>query len=263
MGFKSNMSGIVAQQLGSLQGKLTAQIEGRVSDILKKFSNECPTPSELEKIIRSKNNLLAALNSFQRRIASFNSTVNGIQSAVGSAKVVIQVIKSIPLPTAIIPPMSGGIGIPVSILTRYSDALVLLNKIVEVLEDDIDGVKAVTGSVAETIASLKSALESIDLAIQNCSKGNPQVLETTQPKENTGSEGTPRDAQGNTDPDYLYKGYTLEIVEDPNSPAIAPKRYAIAKTKAGGIALYGPSSFSSDVQVLLDEVKFRIDNQLS
>lgn len=256
MAFKSNISGIVAKQLGSLQGKLIAQIEGRVSDILKKFSNQCPTPSELEKIIRSKNNLLAALNSFERRISSFNNAVNGIQSAVSGAKVVIQVIKSIPLPTAIIPPMSGGIGIPVSILTRYSDALVQLNKIVEVLEDDIDGVKAVTGSVSSTISSLKSRLESIDLAIQNCSKGNEQLIDTIQPKENTGSEGVPND-------DYLYKGYTLEIVQDPNSPAIAPKRYAIAKNKAGGIVLYGPSSFSSDTQVLLDEVKFRIDNQLS
>ena len=93
MGFKSNMSGIVAKQLGSLQGKLAAQIEGRVSDILKKFSNECPSPSELEKIIRTKNNLLTALNSFQRRISSFNSTVSGMQSAVSSAKVIIQVIK--------------------------------------------------------------------------------------------------------------------------------------------------------------------------
>jgi hypothetical protein len=54
----------------------------------------------------------------------------------------------------------------------------------------------------------------------------------------------------------------LEIIEDPNSPRIAPRRYAIAKDRRGIIVLRGDSSFSSSTDVLLDEIKFRIDNQL-
>lgn len=263
MGFKSNISEIVAKQSGNLQGKVMAQIEGRVSDMLKKFSNECPTPSELKNIINTKNNLTKALNSFERRISSFNGAVGGMQGAVSSTKAVIQIIKAIPIPTAIIPPMSGGIGIPISILTRYSDALILLNKIVEALENDIDGVKAVIGSVSSTVGSLKDRLATIDTAIQRCSTNSPGVVDTAQPKQNTGSEGTPKDQQGNSDPNYLYKGYTLEIVQDPNSPPIAPKRYAIAKDSRGIERLRGESSFSSDTQVLLDEIKFKIDNQFT
>ena len=70
------------------------------------------------------------------------------------------------------------------------------------------------------------------------------------------------------DLDYNYLAangikYILEIQKDPNSPAIAPKRFAVAKTIDEGVAvLKGQSSFSSDVNVLLDEVKFRLDNQL-
>ena len=82
-----------------------------------------------------------------------------------------------------------------------------------------------------------------------------QLIGQVQPPENTGSEGIPSS-------DYRYRGYTLEIVNDPNSPAIAPRRYAIAKDKLGVIVIYGPSSFSSDTKILLDEIKFRIDNQL-
>ena len=156
--------------------------------------------------------------------------------------------------------MSGGIGIPINILTRYSDTLVLLNKIVDVLEDDIAGVNAVIGSVSGTITTLKSRLESVDVAIERCSISQPaglnEVLETAQPPENTGSEGTPND-------DYLYKGYVLAIIEDPDSPKIAPRRFAIAKDKAGAIRIRGESSFSSDTQVLLDEIKFKIDNQFT
>ena len=56
--------------------------------------------------------------------------------------------------------------------------------------------------------------------------------------------------------------HTLEIVEDLDSKGIAPKHFAIAKDPSGVTVLKGPKSFSSDVDVLIDEIKFRIDNQL-
>ena len=56
--------------------------------------------------------------------------------------------------------------------------------------------------------------------------------------------------------------YELEIKLDSNSPDIAPRRFAVAKNNQGVEVLKGPKSFSSDTDVLLDEVKFRIDNQL-
>ena len=57
--------------------------------------------------------------------------------------------------------------------------------------------------------------------------------------------------------------YLLEIRNDPNSPSIAPKRFGVALTLDEGVAvLKSQPSFSSDTNVLLDEVKFRLDNQL-
>lgn len=56
---------------------------------------------------------------------------------------------------------------------------------------------------------------------------------------------------------------TISIITDPASPSIAPKRYAEAKNANGGIVMTGPKSFSSDTKVLINEIKFRIDNQLS
>ena len=66
---------------------------------------------------------------------------------------------------------------------------------------------------------------------------------------------------------FLHRGpdgtlYRLYIIPDENSPAIAPRSYAIAKDPSGVTVLKGPKSFSSDVDVLLEEIKFRIDNQL-
>ena len=67
--------------------------------------------------------------------------------------------------------------------------------------------------------------------------------------------------------DYRYTSdsgivYKLEIKIDPQSPAIAPRRFAVAIAPNGVEVLKGPKSFSSSTKVLLDELKFRIDNQL-
>lgn len=56
--------------------------------------------------------------------------------------------------------------------------------------------------------------------------------------------------------------YELQIKDDPTSPTIAPRRFAVAVDPSGVAVLTGEKSFSSSVQVLLDEIKFRIDNQL-
>lgn len=251
------ISGIIARQVGSIQGKITAQVQGRVLDILSKFTSQCPTGSEIQKIITQRNNLLNIINSFESRINTLRSTANRFNGVITTTRTAIQVIKNIPIPTAIIPP-GGGIGIPIRILTTYSDTLIRLNKFLDALEADREGVLGIINSASSTLATLKQRLNTIDLAIQECSKDSPDltnIVAQAQPKENTGSEGTP-------DTNYEYKGYKLEIIQDPNSPQIAPRRYAIAIDRRGIVVLRGEPSFSSSTEVLLEEIKFRIDNQL-
>lgn len=258
MAIVPQISGIIARQVGAIQGKISAQVQGRVLEILSKFTNQCPSGKDLESIIKQRNNLLKVINSFEKRINSLKATAKRLDSTIRTIRTIIRIITNIPIPTAIIPPMSGGLGIPIKILTKYSDALIRLNKLLDTLEADKRGILGIVDSVATTLASLKNRLNAIDLAIQECSKQSPDlanIVKQAQPKQNTGSEGTP-------DADYEYKGYKLEIIQDPNSPQIAPRRYAIAKDRRGIVVLKGQPSFSSSTQVLLDEIKFRIDNQL-
>ena len=56
--------------------------------------------------------------------------------------------------------------------------------------------------------------------------------------------------------------YTIRIVEDTNSPGYAKKRFAVVENQEGVTVMKGPSSFSSSTKVLIDEIKFRINNQL-
>jgi hypothetical protein len=255
-GVKGGIAAIVGSQIGTLKGKLTAQILKQVMAILNKFSSGCPNSKELERIIKTRSTLLKHISSFEKRVNKFSSIASTLTTTVTLVSVAIKIITSIPIPTSVPP----GAGIPVNILTKFSNALVKLNKTVDKLSGDAVAITALISSIGPLLTSLKNRLNSIDLAIQQCSLGQPadlgQILATAQPPENTGSEGTPN-------ADYEYQGYTLEIVQDPNSPKIAPRRFAIAKDKSGIVRFRGDSSFSSSTQVLLDELKFEIDNQFT
>jgi prefoldin subunit 5 len=258
MAIKSQISKIVSSQIGPMQGKLRSNIQKKVLELLKEFANGCPNADRMKRIMATRNNLLNTINSFQKRVDAIKPIANNIQPAISVAKAALQVIVNIPIPTAIIPPMSGGVGVPMSILNRYSRAITVLSTTIDVLEADVKAVNSIVTTVSVPIATLRDRLQAVDIKIAQCSSTDPNsaaLLETAQPQGNTGSEGTPN-------PDYLYKGYTLEIIEDPDSPKIAPRRYAIAKDSRGNIKLIGQPSFSSSTQVLLDEIKFKIDNQL-
>ena len=61
---------------------------------------------------------------------------------------------------------------------------------------------------------------------------------------------------------FSYKDYTIVIVEDPSSPNFAKRRFAQVENDKGVVLMRGPSSFSSSTRILIDEIKFRINNQL-
>jgi hypothetical protein len=56
--------------------------------------------------------------------------------------------------------------------------------------------------------------------------------------------------------------YLIKIVNDPTAPDIAPRRQAIVQDFRGVTVLQGPVSFASRPEILIEEMKFRIDNQL-
>jgi prefoldin subunit 5 len=251
MSVKSKLIKVVASQIGPLQAKLRSEIQKKVLELLKEFASGCPNQAKLLRIIKIKNNLLRNINSFQKRVDQVKKLPNSLKPVISTAKIALQIISSIPIPTAVPP----GAGIPISILNRYSKAINTISKTIDVLEGDVSSVNTMINSVSGPISSLQKRLQSLDIKIQQCSNGDPAIIAEAQPKENTGTEGTPNS-------DYLYKGYTLEILQDPNSPKIAPRRYALARNKLGIVVIIGESSFSSSTQVLLDELKFKIDNQL-
>lgn len=253
---KGGISAIIASQVGNVRAALVVQVQKTVLNMVNKFASECPNQKELQKIIKTRNTLLGHVGSLRGRVQKFNTVAKGLETTITTTKLLIKVITSIPLPTAVIPP-GGGVGVPVSLLTKYSNSLIKINKTLDRLIDESAAITAIVASVEPPLQMTENRLKAIDIVIQDCSTGKAladlsSIVNASQPKENTGSEGTP-------DGRYLYKGYELAIIQDMDAPKIAPRRYAVAKDRRGIIMLKGQPSFSSSVDILLDEIKFRID----
>jgi len=248
------ISAIVAVLVGTLRAQLVLIVQKEVFKMLNKFINQCPNPKDLQRIIKVRNNLLKNINSFQKRIDKLAKIAQTLLITVTVVKLLIKVIKSIPIPTAIIPPQVGGFGIPLKVPTTYGDALIKLNKTLDKLIAEAAAITALIAAVSAIIKSLKQRLESIDAQIQACIKNPTQALEQASVAESS-ANSTPQE-------DFYYKGYKLEIVQDIVDFKLAPKRHAIAIDNRGIQVLQGPSSFSSSTQILLDELKFRIDQLL-
>lgn len=127
-----------------------------------------------------------------------------------------------------------------------------------------DGQNVGDGTGEDTGAGIESQLNSILQRLDksgidpNIKQGLKDVLDTFAADDDNTSA---------TDDKYFHIGpngirYKLDIQIDPKSPNIAPRRFAVAIDPNNVVVLKGPKSFSSSVDILLDEIKFRIDNQL-
>lgn len=270
MAISSQLSNIVSTRLGTLQGELEARIQTEAFKLVSKFTNQCPAKEDLVRIIQTRNNLLKAVNNTQKTTNKFTTLANSLKPPIRIAKLILKLLKTNPIPVAIgTPPgLTGGLifAKTTGSLTSQADRLFKIIRLLESLENDIEGIESLVSSVEPSLNNVKSILETVNLSVEGCvnSTGNAEdladLLNQVRPLENTGSEGVP-------DTNFQYRGangktYNLAIIDDNTSETTAKRRVAVAKDSIGVIILRGQPSFSSDTQVLLDEIKFRIDNQL-
>lgn len=292
----SLLAQFIANQLAKLQANVMAKVQEKVAEIQQKLLGDfCPPVDEIKRLLVQRDNLLNAINNLEKKIEPVQAFAAKMDPPIQSAKVIIAVLEQLAIPGTIgLPPgPSGGViySIPVGKQNRFSQLLNIACRILEMLESDKNAILALSTFALGGLAPLKQKLMSIDVALFECVDKLPpdQKADVVASIEFLPSNAglTNEVQQDSTDGDsntftYLKppkvdpnaKGgprgrgagigtlYTIKIVEDPNSPEFAKKRYAIVLNENKVEVLRGPSSFSSSTKVLIDEIKFRIDNQL-
>ena len=278
----AGLGGIVALLVKNAV-KSAVKFELAIDPIIAKFEGVCPTKEELDKIIQQKNQLSQAVTQIETSLTSLNSTGSTIDGIVTGVKAGVTVLKALPAPSAVPP----GIGLPLNIINGFSDTLdllgVLLKEFGGVTSQIAPSLQIITG----TLSTVNAKLSTLDGLLVGCLEAETEGMTNLEKEEyfqslgidlssldTTGGSNNPNNnAEGeNTDVNetlesrlspnsnnpIVYKGFTIILDNDAGNQFSFPSRRAIG-TNDGGVRIVTPFSFSSSTEVLINTIKFEID----
>lgn len=251
--------------------KNSAKFDSTIERIQSRFKDGCPPKEELLLIIQQKNQITQALNQTTSRLTTLEITGDTLSTIISTLESTVTIIKAIPVPTSVPP----GIGIPLNVITTLSDVLDLVGDLIKTGKSQLGIIPESINIIVSYIQNIVTKLNSLDQIVSRC------IVEQNLDPDELGfalsSVGNLPDPTNNTiqnqallnqlDPNsqnpLFYKGYRLTIQFDPKNQFSFPARRVKATNPDNQNTLFntlnGSYSFSATTQVLVDEVKFRID----
>ena len=278
----AGLGGIVALLVKNAV-KSAVKFELAIDPIIAKFENQCPPRAVLDQTIKQKNQLTNALTQIETSLSSLDKTGSTIDGIVTGVKIGVSILKALPIPSSVPP----GVGIPLNVINGFSDTLdtlgVLLKEFGGVTSQISPSLQIITG----TLSTVNSKLAILDGLLVGCLEAETEGMTNLEKEEyfqslgidlssldTTGGSNNPNNnAEGeNTDVNetlesrlspnsnnpIVYKGFTIILDNDAGNQFSFPSRRAIG-TNDGGVRIVTPFSFSSSTEVLINTIKFEID----
>ena len=235
-----------------------------ISKLSQSNRKTCPTPEELEELIRKRNRLVRQLNQIFAKIVASTALAIAGKTLSATLKGVSISLDAIPLPQALgTPPLKDFGGLifaqPYSTTAKLR-TLTLQLKELEKSSDELS--KATLVALVFLIAAAATViilLKGLDKLMQECAQENgvtqveltvinQELLDLSQEQEEDGNPIVKN-----------INGFIMAVVTDDKNPVGSLKRrYAIAKNTRGVVQLKGEPSFSASDQILIDELVFYI-----
>lgn len=236
--------------------KNISKFELSIDSLQSRFDAGCPTRDNIFKIIKSKNQITNIISQTQSQLQILNTTKNTLEVSNNTFLSIINVIKSLPVPTAV-----AGVGVPFGSLTRLSDTLYTVSDKLKQGRGILKTIPDIADSINTYIESIKNKLQVLDNSILKCLNKDIENLNETEREEfllNLGLNVNPPSSIDNDNKIPPYKGYNFIIDFDSSNKFSFPRRRI--KAQNGKITLIGEFSYSNSVNILIKEMKFKIDN---
>lgn len=252
-----------------------------IGDVNEKLPDFCLPPDELKKILTIRNALVDKLNSVNKTINSLKKIVDPLNTVVTTTTVVLQTlnnsIDTIKPTIFILPSAAPGFPSPPAIATSAIDTLrTLVQKTTPKItkaQNTISSIAITMDFVNNILLKIIGLLNSIDKYLKGCNAtSNTDALipnatsntDTLIPLDSSliqlEQEQIAAIAQSqNVSTLSNYKGFTLEVITEPYSPTVSRVK-AVAKNAQGIILLQTPLSFTTQSQILIEEIKLIIDS---
>ena len=261
---------IIIKQVVKL-AKGTARFDAIANDIIAKFELGCPPKGELERIIQQKNTITTALTQVSGVIDTITKIGTTLDQILTGLNIAVNVIKFLPLP---LPPFS-----PALLATGPAVAVDVLGDLVKAGKGAVAIIPDALGQISKGINALIKKLSTIDGLLNPClaEAGLDGSINSDDLSNLLNSTGVNSDTdvnkeaeaellaklQPNSNDPLFYRGWKLVIQNDPQNPYSFPSRRIQGTEGSSGEKIYNQPnkaySFSSSVEVLLDEIKFRIN----
>lgn len=225
----------------------------------------CPANIEgINEVIELKNKLTKQLNNIYSQIEGISTLlditppiIDGVNTAKDAAKIAIDVVAFIPS-TAVTP-------IPVGPILKGKDAIDILNKLIGKYGGQISTAESYFASIISELEKMLNLLSMVDLFIATCSQklidesGNNNGLLAQNALSNSLLNSTKNQSNQGSPIVTSVNGFTMKVVSLDNNPSEdLQRRQALAINPSGITMLKGDPSYSSNDQILIDELVFYI-----
>jgi hypothetical protein len=260
---KSALSKVVAQQIGVLEGQLKAYALTKLIEYANQLKDSCPPVAETLIIVKTIDSIQSILIKYQRQFQKYNSLISKLDKVIESTTLAVTILRTLPVPTAI-----AGVGVPIGLTNRYSEKLIQLSEFLENLNNDKRAIIAILQSGNIDTSVIQSRINTVRGALDKCIRENTQVDELTRASltnlNNQLQSSNNSLVQEDKELYNLSNGSQVRIeiktIEDPSFPV--NRRYAEAKNLNEVVLLIGEPSYSPDTNILIEEVLFKLENQL-
>jgi len=225
-----------------------AALDSKRGQELTKLATSCPNPEQLLIIISLRNQLVTIINNAYKVISTTNDVIVITQTVLGAINAILVLLKNLPYPSTGVP----FLGLPPITAGQINQFSLTVTNIQTKLKNGQIGLSVVQSLLAileGLLLQILEILKSLDTLIQNCAE------EQNMPYELIRVELVTTQGQYETS----YKGFNFAIKQENLNNPTYPKRYAIAVNQQGLTVLRTSSSFTSEPQILIDELKFIID----
>lgn len=247
------------------------EVKIRLQPSIDNLASQLPGPNDVclnetktQQILETRNNIVIELNKIQN-VLNVLSTSIGLSSGFLEALIVTTTtIRALRTSLAATTTALGPLPVPGSLVSGINTANEILDRLkyddlgnpkLEKLKSNIDATSIPVALTAVSLSKFINTLNIVDTFLIKCAptstleKVNEDTLKTVAVQNiiNNSSQ---------TD-NSLYQGFNIEIEEKNFTPTVKQKR-AVGKNNQGIILISTPYSFTTNNQILIDELKFII-----
>ena len=252
-----------------VKNKLQPSLDNIISQ-LPDPNSVCLNEIQTQKILDTRNNIVGELNRIQN-VLNILSTSIGLSSGFLEALIITTTtLRTLRTSLSAATTVLGPLPVPGALLSSITTANEILDRLkyddlgnpkLEKLRTNIDATSIPIALTAVSLSKFINTLNIVDTFLIKCAptsnleKVNEDTLKTVAVQNIIdNSSQTNNSSQSNNS---LYQGFNIEIEEKNYSPTVKQRR-AVGKNNQGITLISTPYSFTTNNQVLIDELKFII-----